>query len=203
VAQTARLAKWVIVSDGSTDGTDEIVGRYAAEHRWIELVRTPGRRERDFAGKVRAFDAASPGWGTANMKSSVISMPMFRLGRATSIILLAKSSSKAAIKARFRTGTKDYLVGNHPAWQLFRMLYQMTQRPFLVGGRGLASGYIWSWVRNVKRPVSNDLVAFIRHEQIQRLAKCLTASSRFVLSGHLKEQQPVRGGSVPFNVEAT
>jgi len=57
VAQTIRPARWVIVSDGSTDGTDEIVARYAAIHPWIELVRMPERRERHFAGKVHAFDA--------------------------------------------------------------------------------------------------------------------------------------------------
>jgi glycosyltransferase involved in cell wall biosynthesis len=57
VAQTHRPVKWVIVSDGSTDGTDEIVSRYAREHPWIELVRTPERRERHFAGKVYAFNA--------------------------------------------------------------------------------------------------------------------------------------------------
>src|SRR5438105_13923422 len=39
VAQTARPLKWVIVSDGSTDGTDDIVRRYATVHRWIELIR--------------------------------------------------------------------------------------------------------------------------------------------------------------------
>jgi glycosyltransferase involved in cell wall biosynthesis len=55
VAQTVRPAKWVIVSDGSTDGTDDIVKRYAAEHSWIELVRTEERAERHFAGKVHAF----------------------------------------------------------------------------------------------------------------------------------------------------
>lgn len=57
VAQTARPAKWIIVSDGSTDGTDEIVNKYAAKHAWIELVRMPERRERHFAGKVYAFNA--------------------------------------------------------------------------------------------------------------------------------------------------
>jgi biofilm PGA synthesis N-glycosyltransferase PgaC len=57
VAQTARPLKWVIVSDGSTDGTDEIVKRYADIHPWIELVRMPERRERHFAGKVYAFNA--------------------------------------------------------------------------------------------------------------------------------------------------
>lgn len=57
VAQTVRPEKWVIVSDGSTDGTDDIVRKYASIHPWIELVRTPERAERHFAGKVRAFNA--------------------------------------------------------------------------------------------------------------------------------------------------
>jgi poly-beta-1,6-N-acetyl-D-glucosamine synthase len=57
VAQTVPPLKWVIVSDGSTDGTDEIVTKYASNHPWIELVRTPERQERHFAGKVYAFNA--------------------------------------------------------------------------------------------------------------------------------------------------
>jgi glycosyltransferase involved in cell wall biosynthesis len=57
VAQAVKPAKWVIVSDGSTDGTDEIVKRYAAEHPWIEFIRMPERVERHFAGKVYAFNA--------------------------------------------------------------------------------------------------------------------------------------------------
>jgi biofilm PGA synthesis N-glycosyltransferase PgaC len=57
IAQTILPLKWVIVSDGSTDGTDEIVERYAASHKWIELVRMPERKERHFAGKVHAFNA--------------------------------------------------------------------------------------------------------------------------------------------------
>lgn len=57
IAQTTRPLRWAVVSDGSTDGTDAIVQRYAAQHRWIELVRMPERRERHFAGKVMAFNA--------------------------------------------------------------------------------------------------------------------------------------------------
>ena len=57
VAQTHLPLKWVVVSDGSTDGTDEVVSKYAAEHGWIELARMPERRERHFAGKVHAFNA--------------------------------------------------------------------------------------------------------------------------------------------------
>jgi len=57
IAQTHKPLRWVIVSDGSTDETDEIVARNAAEHPWIELVRLPPREERHFAGKVMAFNA--------------------------------------------------------------------------------------------------------------------------------------------------
>jgi poly-beta-1,6-N-acetyl-D-glucosamine synthase len=57
VAQSAQPLKWVIVSNGSTDGTDEIVERYALQYPWIELVRMPECRQRNFAGKVHAFNA--------------------------------------------------------------------------------------------------------------------------------------------------
>jgi glycosyltransferase involved in cell wall biosynthesis len=57
LSQDVRPLRWVIVSDGSTDGTDDLVRKYAAGHPWIQLVRMPDRRERDFAGKVNAFKA--------------------------------------------------------------------------------------------------------------------------------------------------
>lgn len=58
IAQTIQPLKWVIVSDGSTDGTDEIVSRYAEEYCWIELLRMPPRKERHFGGKALAVKAA-------------------------------------------------------------------------------------------------------------------------------------------------
>lgn len=57
VRQTTRPLRWVIVNDGSTDGTDEIVKRYTGLYEWIELVNLPLRAQRDFAGKVAAFNA--------------------------------------------------------------------------------------------------------------------------------------------------
>jgi glycosyltransferase involved in cell wall biosynthesis len=57
ISQTLPPVRWIIVSDGSTDGTDDIVRRYAASHAWIELLRMPERKERHFAGKVYAFNA--------------------------------------------------------------------------------------------------------------------------------------------------
>lgn len=57
IRQTRLPLKWVIVSDGSTDGTDELVSAYAEKHSWIELLRMPERSQRHFAGKVHAFNA--------------------------------------------------------------------------------------------------------------------------------------------------
>lgn len=57
VSQTVLPKKWIIVSDGSTDGTDEIVRKYQTGRTWIELVRLPERRNRHFAAKARAIDA--------------------------------------------------------------------------------------------------------------------------------------------------
>jgi biofilm PGA synthesis N-glycosyltransferase PgaC len=57
VAQNVRPARWVIVDDGSTDHTADIVQEYAARHSWIVLVRRPARAARSFAGKVHAVNA--------------------------------------------------------------------------------------------------------------------------------------------------
>ena len=60
VSQTVLPLRWVIVSDGSTDGTDEIVKKYAAQHAWIKLLCMPERQERNFAGKVLANSSTAP-----------------------------------------------------------------------------------------------------------------------------------------------
>src|SRR5579864_8080526 len=57
VSQTVLPRKWVIVSDGSTDGTDDIVKIYLGRHPWMELVRMPEHRDRHFAAKVSCFNA--------------------------------------------------------------------------------------------------------------------------------------------------
>lgn len=57
VSQTVTPKRWIIVSDGSTDGTDDIVARYAREHPWIELMRLPEHRDRSFAAKAIVVNA--------------------------------------------------------------------------------------------------------------------------------------------------
>jgi poly-beta-1,6-N-acetyl-D-glucosamine synthase len=52
VAQTIRPVQWVIVDDGSSDGTPEIVDAAAREHRWITGVRRSDRGFRKSGGGV-------------------------------------------------------------------------------------------------------------------------------------------------------
>lgn len=259
VAQTVRPAKWVIVSDGSTDGTDEIVQRYSAENPWIELVRMPERRERHFAGKVNAFKAGYA--KVANIPYEVIgsldgdlsfdadyfSFLLQRLASDPTLglvgtpfrenskqfydyrfqstehvsgacqvfrrecfediggyvpvegggidliaVLTARmkgwktrtftekamdhhrsmgSAQTSAMMVWYKYGIKDYVLGCHPVWESFRGLYQMSKKPYLIGGLTLMAGYFSSAVKRKKRPITKELIDFRRREQMQRLRK--------------------------------
>ena len=57
INQTLLPDEWVIVSDQSTDATDDIVQRYAADHRFINFVRLHGKQERSFASVVHVTEA--------------------------------------------------------------------------------------------------------------------------------------------------
>jgi glycosyltransferase involved in cell wall biosynthesis len=274
VAQTVRPLKWIIISDGSTDGTDDIVRKYAAGHPWIELLHMPERRERHFAGKVHAFNAGyarvkelsydvighldgditfdqdylafllrkfadNPRLGVGGTPYeerntqydyrfvSIEHVPgacqLFRRkcfeeiggyapvkgGTIDSIAVMTArmkgwetraftdklchhhresgTAQGGALTARFRRGAKGYAVGNHPVWELFRTVYQMTRRPYVVGGLALLSGYLWSMIRRPERPVSAELMAFQRREQMQRLRQLF--KGRWILGRKTYEHQ--------------
>jgi lipid II:glycine glycyltransferase (peptidoglycan interpeptide bridge formation enzyme)/glycosyltransferase involved in cell wall biosynthesis len=59
LAQSLPPERWVIVSDGSTDATDEIVQRHAERHNFISYLRMTRPPGRSFRSKVVALHAAS------------------------------------------------------------------------------------------------------------------------------------------------
>ncbi|MGB0109700.1 MAG: glycosyltransferase family A protein [Terriglobales bacterium] len=51
-SQTIPPSDWVIVDDGSTDGTGKIIDQYAAQFPWIHVVHRPNRGYRKSGGGV-------------------------------------------------------------------------------------------------------------------------------------------------------
>ena len=265
IAQTLAPVRWVIVSDSSTDGTDEIVRKYVPAYPWIELLRMPERKERHFAGKVHAFNAGydrvkdlgadvignldadvsfepehfefliarmseNPQLGVAgapfregsfqydyrftNIENVWGGCQLFRSECFEAIggyiplkggcidhvaVLSARlhgwqtrtfpekvclhhrvmgTALQGSLKAKFRMGAKDYSVRNHPLWELFRTVYQMKNRPYIVGGLVLGWGFAWSALKREKTPLSPELVAFVRREQMGRLRELLGGVKR-------------------------
>jgi biofilm PGA synthesis N-glycosyltransferase PgaC len=265
ISQTRRPQKWVIVSDGSTDQTDNIVKKYLADHQWIELVRMPERRDRHFGAKVGCFNAGYERLRgekfdiVANLDGDITfgedyfefllakfaidpelgvngtpfvegtssydfrftpvehvsgACQLFRrdcfeqIGGYVPVkgggidwiaVTTARmkgwktrtfiervchhhrsmgTASVGKLRACFRLGKQDYYLGGHPLWQLFRGCYQMTRKPYLFGGTLLIFGYWWSWITRVHRPVTQELIRFHRHEQMQRLRQTLLKTIR-------------------------
>ena len=63
LGQTVPPARWVIVDDGSIDGTFELAERAAAGHPVVTVLRRPGGEPDDFASKVRAIYTAAKAIG--------------------------------------------------------------------------------------------------------------------------------------------
>ncbi len=56
-AQITPPSRWVIVDDGSSDSTAELVQGHSVGANWITLIRRPGGAAADFVSKVNAFRA--------------------------------------------------------------------------------------------------------------------------------------------------
>jgi glycosyltransferase involved in cell wall biosynthesis len=267
VAQTRLPERWVIVNDGSTDDTAAIVGRYRERHSWIELLQRPVRKERSFAGKAHAVNAAlervaplqfevignldadvsfepdymafvmekfaaDPELGVAGTPfteegydstkdsfegENYVAGPcqLFRYNcfrqiggyvpnRAGGVdwiaVMTARmqgwkvrsfpekrfhhhrsmgTAEKGKLSALFAYGQKDYYLGGSPVWQLFRVAYRVTKKPYVTGGLALLFGYCWGALRRIERPISSELMLFHRREQMKKLKAVFQSLSKF------------------------
>jgi glycosyltransferase involved in cell wall biosynthesis len=256
ISQSRLPLKWVIVSDGSTDGTDEIVKKYLPDYPWIELVRTPERKERHFAGKVLAFNVGyEKVQGIAydiignldadisfkedyfdfllskfaeNKKLGVAGTPFIESGKHydfrfastdhvsgacqlfrkacfeeiggyipikgggidwtavttarmkgwTTQTFIEKTCNHhrqigtgghGKLMSHFKYGEKNYYLGGHPLWHLIRSIFQMKNKPYIIGGMLLFLGYFWAVITRTEKSVTPELMKFYRREQMERL----------------------------------
>jgi glycosyltransferase involved in cell wall biosynthesis len=88
------------------------------------------------------------------------------------------TAERGRIASSFSYGEKDYYLGGHPVWQLFRVVWRMTKKPYVIDGMAVGLGYIWAFVRREKRPVSPELMRFHRREQMHKLASILKSLVR-------------------------
>lgn len=89
------------------------------------------------------------------------------------------TAGRSGFAALFSYGEKDYYLGNSPIWQLFRISYRMTKRPFLIEGLVLLSGYFWAALRRIDRPITLELMRFHRQEQMKKLRTIFAVLLRF------------------------
>ena len=89
------------------------------------------------------------------------------------------TAERSIVSSSFSYGEKDYYLGGHPVWEAFRVAYQVTKAPYVVAGLALGLGYCWAFLRRTPRPVSRELMAFHRKEQMLKLKGILKSLATF------------------------
>jgi len=88
------------------------------------------------------------------------------------------TANHSKVGKSFTYGKKDYYMGGHPLWEVFRCTYQLRKKPFVIGGVMLCAGYFTALLKGEKRVVSDDLMRFHRREQMMKLRAILSSLAR-------------------------
>jgi len=169
------VAGTVFREEGYNSATDSLEGQFYVSGQ-CQLFRRQCFEEIDgyFANKAGGIDwiavttARMKGWKTRSFNEKSF-FHHRHLGTA----------ERSIVAASFAYGQKDYILGGHPVWELFRIVYRMTRRPYIVDGLALGLGYGSAALHRLKRPVSKELMAFHRREQMRKLRVILKSLLTF------------------------
>ena len=169
------VAGTVFKEEGYNSETDSLEGQFYVSGQ-CQLFRRQCFDEIDgyFANKAGGIDwiavttARMKGWKTRSFKEKSF-FHHRHLGTA----------ERSVLAASVAYGEKDYILGGHPIWELFRILYRMTKPPYVVDGLALGLGYGLAALRRLKRPISKELMAFHRREQMRKLRAILKSLLTF------------------------
>jgi biofilm PGA synthesis N-glycosyltransferase PgaC len=89
------------------------------------------------------------------------------------------TAERSLLASSFSYGEKDYYLGGHPLWELFRVAYRVTKKPYFFGGAALFLGYVSAYLRRMDRPISDELKRFHRKEQMKKLRAILKSLLSF------------------------
>src|SRR5205823_6478752 len=70
-------------------------------------------------------------------------------------------------------GKKDYLLGSHPLFEIFRSAHQMRCKPYILGGLLMLIAYFWAMMCGIEQSMPRDLMQLRRADQIKRLKHVL------------------------------
>ncbi len=77
------------------------------------------------------------------------------------------------VVAKWQLGERDYLIGNHPLFQLARCLFRCFERPYVLSSLFRMAGYLRLWAKGSQRSISPAIVVYKQAEQIKRLRSIL------------------------------
>lgn len=85
-----------------------------------------------------------------------------------------RGTAQSWSKARFEEGVGNHYMGYLPAFVAVRVAYRsLVAHPPILGGLGLAAGYLWAALRGYPHVDDPAAVAELRHEQRERLRRLL------------------------------
>jgi len=263
LSQTICPILWIIISDGSTDKTDEIVLKYASEYGFIEFIKIHAdEKKHNFGSKVRAINKgiqtinneiqydfigildADLSFDTDYYKEILIKFhndenlgiaggdviehvdgkfkkriktynsvaggvqlyrrkcfqslagfqPFEYGGEDAAMEIEARmlgwevqtfpeyqvihhgyvgGRAGNLLKSRFRRGEMYRYIGYHPLFHVIRCFYRLFEKPYLSGTFAEISGYYYYFFRHNQIKVSEQMLKYLRKEQVERLKKIL------------------------------
>ena len=81
------------------------------------------------------------------------------------------SAAGSYLYTKWQVGERDYLIGNHPLFELFRCAFRVKEPPFVISSLFRLAAYVKCWITRTKRPIPKDVIAFKQQEQLARLKK--------------------------------
>lgn len=87
--------------------------------------------------------------------------------------------AESTFRSWYRQGKMDFSMGSHPVFEVAKVARRIFARPCLLGAAVRLWGYIASSCSNDPRMIDDNVVAFVRAEEMKRLRRCLSPTLFF------------------------